>query len=925
MDGRLGRFEQLEQGFVEVPEGLMHLLEERLTEGKTESKAVICMNVDHFGCLRGEDEGWGCGWRNIQMYLSNLLRNEEICKHYPGKAVVPDIACLQQWLEAAWNIGFDVEGADQLDWKIVGTSKWIGTTECAVILRSMGVRACIVQFDAAAAIKLRAGNVDDDVLETSVVTGSGQKDNVKKNMCARCNKTLGKHYYKCNVKDDYNVCGDCKKALDKEFAKQPVGRLNHFIRVEAPDSNSDDADNAAPSKGGEAPSQLDPKRGVRHTRLFEWVWRYFTDGLKADEKWKDGNCRQPQVRVVDKPPLYFQQQGHSRTIVGVRKVRERPGAAEETWLLILEPCEETSEVADMLRRKDPKWRQVLEFGEKELWKPVYQICYVKPGLAKGDQLEKLKVLSSIYKEWQDVLTASLDKYGGPGGLNAAEDASRSKQRKRGEPRRLRTDVAVKLMNESDPEGNVDEIVDDLDEMRFYREHTTYWTETLYSSSEVAKIRALTKWIAQGSAWECFLQLEPDLGTKGATVQQQSLMASSTAATSVTAGVKRKRGQVADTRRFVCNVVGCGETFTDKRYLTRHSRSHSEQNAPPASYDGWKQHYKFMNIYGLPDGSVWSCEVGRFLKGRFKSGYIQFNINGQMIQRHRLNFEIAHGRAISPGMEIDHIIPSPKPEDGSERPLQNDSWANLQELTRPEHQRKTARDNPGSGQKRSVTGGFPIIVRHVASSKEERYSSIRDAASTLGLDRKTMQKCIQGGSSKEYGGYMFFRCSVHVVDQADRPSEEWKDAKLDGRVLRSIRVSSLGRVQLSNGRRTEGNIVCGRHKVELQIAGKRVTVCVYNLMAHTFIGPPPSDEHTVDHIDGICDQDVIWNLRWATRVEQNRNRTINRAVRKHDLEGKLLQTYSTIAEAAEKNDLSWQQVDYATRMGSTATGFLWTKI
>jgi hypothetical protein len=45
-------------------------------------------------------------------------------------------------------------------------------------------------------------------------------------------------------------------------------------------------------------------------------------------------------------------------------------------------------------------------------------------------------------------------------------------------------------------GNVDEIVDDLDEMQFYREHTTYWTKTLYSSSQVAKIHALTKWIAQ---------------------------------------------------------------------------------------------------------------------------------------------------------------------------------------------------------------------------------------------------------------------------------------------------------------------------------------------------------------------------------------------------------------------------------------------
>lgn len=398
MDGdfhELQRMTQPERTYSQVPEGLMRLLEARLTEGRGRSRAIITRHVDHFGCLKGEDKGWGCGWRNIQMFLSNLLGNEEVRKVFPGEAAVPDIHSLQTWLEIAWKHGWDQEGAGQLDWKVIDTAKWIGTTECAVILRSLGIRASIVQFDASAAIKERAmgANRDADALETTVVTGSGYTEDFKRMRCARCKRCpIGKHYYRCTVKENYNVCGECKTALDTEFNKHPVKRLNHFVRVEAPD-----CDSASTSKGGEAHFESDPKHGIRHNKLFGWVWRYFTEELGLE---KDGEVpKECEVRVVDKPPLYFQQQGHSRTIVGVRRAQRRPGGTPETSLLILEPCEETEELAAMLRGKDPAWRRVLEFGERELWKPVYQICYVRPGLMTQEELDKSKVLTSVnYKE-----------------------------------------------------------------------------------------------------------------------------------------------------------------------------------------------------------------------------------------------------------------------------------------------------------------------------------------------------------------------------------------------------------------------------------------------------------------------------------------------------------------------------------------------
>jgi hypothetical protein len=401
------------------------------------------------------------------------------------------------------------------------------------------------------------------------------------------------------------------------------------------------------------------------------------------------------------------------------------------------------------------------------------------------------------------------------------------------------------------------------------------------------------------------------------------MASTTVVVSVTVGVKRKRGDIDGPKQFVCDSPGCGKICASKSRFTRHQRSHLEQNAPPTSFEDWKQHYKYKHIFGIPDGRVWSCESGRFLEGNKFNGYVRLSIEGKGIQKHRLNFEIANGRAIGLDMEVDHIVPSREPEDGSERLPPDDSWANLQELTSEEHHLKTRADNPEAGKTSGLTQGFPVFALHVASGIEKRHDSIRVAASALNLSIMTIARRIGQGSSKEVGGHVFRRCPDHVAEQADKPGEVWKDAIYYGVPIRGVRVSSMGRVQLSDGRRTKGAIRKGRHCVGLRVDNEDANVQVYNLVAHTFISPPPTPKHTVDHIDGDCQNDVLSNLCWATQKEQGRNKKNNRAVSKYDLqEGKLLQTYGTIAEAAEDSCVSERRVVYAAKTGGTRTGCIW---
>jgi len=57
------------------------------------------------------------------------------------------------------------------------------------------------------------------------------------------------------------------------------------------------------------------------------------------------------------------------------------------------------------------------------------------------------------------------------------------------------------------------------------------------------------------------------------------------------------------------------------------------------------------------------------------------------------------------------------------------------------------------------------------------------------------------------------------------------------------------------------------------SGKKCNIQVGRALASTFIGPPPTKAHTADHIDQTPANDTLENIRWATKEEQNCNRTI----------------------------------------------------
>jgi len=59
----------------------------------------------------------------------------------------PNIRNLQRTIEAAWKDGYDAEGAKDLQSKLTGTNKWIGTAELYTAFSYRGIPVELVDFD----------------------------------------------------------------------------------------------------------------------------------------------------------------------------------------------------------------------------------------------------------------------------------------------------------------------------------------------------------------------------------------------------------------------------------------------------------------------------------------------------------------------------------------------------------------------------------------------------------------------------------------------------------------------------------------------------------------------------------------------------------------------------------------------------------
>ena len=63
-----------------------------------------------------------------------------------GQTDIPSIPKIQALIESAWHQGFDPQGCQQLNGRLVNTKKWIGATEIVALLSSLKIRFSFCQI-----------------------------------------------------------------------------------------------------------------------------------------------------------------------------------------------------------------------------------------------------------------------------------------------------------------------------------------------------------------------------------------------------------------------------------------------------------------------------------------------------------------------------------------------------------------------------------------------------------------------------------------------------------------------------------------------------------------------------------------------------------------------------------------------------------
>jgi len=111
--------------------------------------AVLCVAAVHIKGVWGFDMTWGCGYRNALMALSSLLISQPGYRLLLSREINgsdPGVRRMQGWIEQAWGNGFDRVGRGELKGKVLGTRKWIGTSELWAMFRSKNIPCDLYDF-----------------------------------------------------------------------------------------------------------------------------------------------------------------------------------------------------------------------------------------------------------------------------------------------------------------------------------------------------------------------------------------------------------------------------------------------------------------------------------------------------------------------------------------------------------------------------------------------------------------------------------------------------------------------------------------------------------------------------------------------------------------------------------------------------------
>ena len=248
---------------------------------------------------------------------------------------------------------------------------------------------------------------------------------------------------------------------------------------------------------------------------------------------------------------------------------------------------------------------------------------------------------------------------------------------------------------------------------------------------------------------------------------------------------------------------------------------------------------FSTLQSIDDKKCWQVSShGRICNTRgivthgslATSGYRVARISGSNFFVHHLVVLAFHGPSQDPlAWQVNHL-------DGNRS---NNHCNNLERVTRSQNMRHAytdpSRRSPGPKLAK------PVMLRAVGSQTWATFSSVVEAAGQVGVSPTTVSKCCHTMSCSR--GFEF--CFAVLQDESI-PGEIWKDM-LDprsGEIVPGRMISSIGRLKFLNGRISSGHLEKhGYTTTWLTTAQRSGNELVHRLVAMSFLGPPPSPQHT----------------------------------------------------------------------------------
>ncbi len=284
-------------------------------------------------------------------------------------------------------------------------------------------------------------------------------------------------------------------------------------------------------------------------------------------------------------------------------------------------------------------------------------------------------------------------------------------------------------------------------------------------------------------------------------------------------------------------------------------------------DVWYVHPIHENYEANTKGEVRNKIRNSLIKGSSdKEGRTTISIYKKKKQKHRIVMECLFSTVIPNDYDIDHIDSNPA----------NNLYTNLQILTKKEHCNKTAKTNPERGKKAGLKSSKKL--KYIIYDKENNiidvktFNSVNEASRILKITRRPIWQSITNRKKDSKGNQWV----EEIEEHNDIEGEEWREVP----ELPQLFVSNKGRVwfkYLAVQYKTHGSLLQDYYIIHYQNKSYKV----HTLVCTLFIGPQPSEEHTVDHIDNNSKNNCVENLRWATKNEQAINRTIVKSIEVYD--------------------------------------------